>query len=473
MNEDDVHRRLLSVLGPEQVSRAEADLLRYASDALRPSRMLPGSAELVPKPQWVVWPRSVEQVQGLVRLANELRVPLVPYGGGTGLMGGAMAARGGIVVDTGKLDRIRAVHPEDRTVTAEAGVVLKDLDATLNERGLMLGHDPWTVPVATVAGTISTNGLGYRGAQYGSMGDQVLGIEAVLPDGRLLTTRAVPKASTGPALHQLFIGAEGCFGIIVAATLKVFPLPERRGLHAIRFPSFEAGFQAISRMFALGLAPALLEYGEDFPPLAPTKGRRRSQQGRAELYLGFEGLEEVVQAQERRALALCQEAGGVCQDPDSAVQFWQNRHAAAERFVRQRTETGRAPFWQPAGEGPQVDYVHVALPASRVLEYRSRCIDLAARQGVQLRDCGLWNRPELFSMVLVDPGQTATRLHQTVDEVLVLAQEMGGAMEYCHGVGVRLAHLMAREHGEGLEVLRQLKRTLDPNDIMNPGKLAL
>ena len=472
MNEDDVHRQLVSLLGPDNVSRAEPVLLRHASDALRPSRSFPGSDQLRPRPQWVVWPRSPEQVQGLVRLANEQHIPLVPFGSGTGLMGGATSAHGGVLVDMARLNCIRTVRLEDRTVTAEAGAVLGDVDTELEAHGLMLGHDPWTLPVATVGGTISTNSLGYRGAQYGSMGEQVLGLEAVLPDGNLISTRAVPKTSTGMALHQLLVGTEGCFGIITAATLKAFPLPEHRRLYALRFPTFEAAFRAVDRMYAVGLAPALVDMGEKFAPGLPPGWESRPTEDGAELFLGFEGLKEVVRAQARRARQLWEAERGIQRDTRVAQRFWKSRHAAAEGYMRRLRQADRAPFLQPASP-PLVDYVHVALPASRVLEYRGRCIELACRHQVHLREFGLWNRPELFSVALMDSVGSDDRLGRATDAILELAQDLGGSMEYCHGVGLRLAHLMAREHGYGLEVLRKLKHTLDPENIMNPGKLAL
>ncbi|HLC30935.1 MAG TPA: FAD-binding oxidoreductase [Dehalococcoidia bacterium] len=472
MNEDDVHRQLVSLLGPDNVSRSEPVLLRHASDALRPSRAFPGSGRLRPRPQWVVWPRSPQQVQGLVRLANEQHIPLVPFGSGTGLMGGATSAHGGVLVDLARLNGIRAVHPGDRTVTAEAGTVLSDVNAKLEAHGLMLGHDPWTLPVATVGGTISTNSLGYLGALYGSMGEQVLGLEAVLPDGNLISTRALPKTSTGMALHQLLVGTEGCFGIITAATLKAFPLPERRSLYALRFPTFESAFRAVDQMYALGLTPALVDMGEEFEPGPAPGWESRPTEAGTELFLGFEGLKEVVRAQARRARELWGAEGGVQRDTRVAQRFWKNRHAAAEGYMRRMAQADRAPFLQPSS-GPLIDYVHVALPASQVLEYRRRCIELARRHRVHLREFGLWNRPELFSLVLMDPEGSDGRLGQAADAVLTLAQDLGGSMEYCHGVGLRLAHLMAREHGYGLEVLRKLKHTLDPENIMNPGKLAL
>ena len=469
MQDEEVHRHLAKVLGPHNISADEASLRRYASDALRPGRFFPGSDTLQPRPQWVTWPQTVVQVQELLRFANKHAIPVVPYGGGTGLMGGATAAMGGIVLSLSKLNQIREINAEDRMVTTEAGVVLRDLDAALNQHGLILGHDPWTVPVATVGGTISTNSLGYRGAVYGSMSEQVLGMEVVLADGSLVTTRAVPKSSTGLSLRHLFIGGEGCFGVITSATIKAFPQPEQRSLHALHFPDFPSAFRTVTGLFHTGIVPSLLDMGEEFdldtkdaPPVSEV----------IELYLGFEGVREVVDAQAGRARAIWLAEGGIEQDPQEARRFWEGRHLAAEGFRRRREESGLAPYFQPASP-PVMDYAHMAIPASKVLSFREQCMQLVAQHKVGLREFGLWNRPELFSVVLVDRTMQDDRLGRAMEAMLMLAQDMGGSMEYCHGVGLRLAYLMEREHGTGLALLKKLKHTLDPKGIMNPGKLGL
>src|SRR5688500_1270990 len=256
---------LTDLLGPTQVI-ADADKLAfYRLDGLRPSRGYRGRQRLGVLPGCVVRPRRTAEVQALVQWANQARVALVPYGGGTGLMGGAMSDGESVLIDFKDMADILAIKREDRHAVVQAGVVLNRVEEALRVDGLTLGHDPWTVSIATVGGAISTNGLGYRGGLYGSMGEQVLGLEVVLPDGQLLRTRGVPKSSTGPNLTQLFIGGEGVFGLITEATLQVFSVPEAHVLVGYVFPTFAQGFAAVVEMAAVGLRPALMELTEDFP----------------------------------------------------------------------------------------------------------------------------------------------------------------------------------------------------------------
>ncbi|MEK6562283.1 MAG: FAD-binding oxidoreductase, partial [Candidatus Binatota bacterium] len=305
------------------------------------------------------------------------------------------------------------------------------------------------------------NSLGYRGGIYGSMGEQVLGLEAVLPNGEVLRIRSVPKSSAGINLKFLLIGGEGCFGIITAATVRIFPAPEKRTLHAILFESFEQGYGAIQRIFGQGLRPAVVDFGDDddeFP-------------GGAVLYLAFEGNQETVAAEEKIALFICDRDGGRRLPQEEAERFWRDRHIIARRFMqnrRQRRERG--------SDGIYRDWIHVALPGSKVLSFRKAAIEIIERRGAHLQESGLWIQPELFSMRLgiEDEGDDKAQLvlEETVDELLRLVQSMGGSMEYTHGVGVKLAHHMEKEHGYGLEVMRQIKKVLDPNNIMNPGKMG-
>jgi FAD/FMN-containing dehydrogenase len=386
----------------------------------------------------------------------------VPFGGGSGLMGGAMSIRPGVAVDLRDLNQILEIDTEGALARVQAGVVLESLDTKLNGVGFILGHDPWTVPVATLGGAISTNSVGYRAGIYGSMGEQVMGLEAVLPNGEILRTRPVSKHSAGIDLNALLIGGEGCFGIITEATIHIFPQPQARVFSGFLFASFESGFVAIQKMFRARVGPALLDFGDDEDKQDPG----------ALLYLVFEGSAETVAADSNLAMTICTGAGGKPLGRAEPEQFWLERHEIARRFQRnrrQRRERGR--------DGIYRDWIHVALPGSKVLAFRKAAQEVIRRRGVRLQESGLWVGPELFSMRLgSEDGAVADAqavLEDTIEELLRLVQKMGGSMEYTHGVGIKLAPLMAEEHGYGLEVMRRIKKTLDPNNIMNPGKLGL
>ncbi len=451
---------LRSILAAEDVLSAPSDLDRYSADALTPFRAFDNAAMLERMADVVVIPRTVEQVCDVVRLANTTGTPIVPYGGGTGVMGGALPVQGGIVVDLKGLNKVLSISPTDGACVAEGGVVLQDLSDALEPHGCIFGHDPWSVPIATVAGAISTNGVGYMASAYGPMGAQVKALEVVLPSGEVLATKAVAKGASGPDLNHLFIGTEGVFGIITRATLKIVRAPEARSFSTVAFGSFDEGFEAVTELFAIGLVPTLIDLTEE-----PDEG--------VALYMMFDGYTEAVSAQASRAVQVCASRGGVESDSARTVKYWDERHSSGENYRLNMLDQPRSVRWNRP-RARSFDYLHTALPISKVLEYRRRCEDILAGTGIRVVEYAIWTHPELFSMLLVPDGSQEAKpdeLGRVVDEVLSLAQDMGGSMEYCHGVGVKLSHLLPREKGTEYDVARTLKQALDPNNIMNPGKL--
>ena len=443
---------------------ADADSLdRYTGDSLSPSRAFGAADAFERLADVVVRPSCTAEVADIVRWANEHRVPVVPYGGGTGVMGAVVPAHGGLVLDMKRMNRVLDVDAESLTARVEAGIVLGDLEAVLAGQGVMIGHDPYSVPIATIAGTISTNGVGYRACAHGPMGEQVVGLEAVLPDGRVIETRDIPKYSSGPNLNHLFIGAEGVFGVITRATIRIFRVPESSQFASVGFDCFDDGFKAATEMLAVGIRPSLLDLTEE--------------DGDVTLHLLFEGFTEGVAAQAQRAGAICDAASGYSLGTEPTEHYWEVRRDSAENYKQTALLQPRKVRWNRWQRRRGFDYLHVALPSSRVLEYKRQAGEILAAQGIAVTEYAIWSRPELFSMLILpesgDPSEAKQRLARTVDRVLKLAQDMGGAMEYCHGVGVKLNHLLAREQGAGHDVIRQMKRMLDPNNIMNPGKLAL
>ncbi|PKB71555.1 MAG: hypothetical protein BZY87_04700 [SAR202 cluster bacterium Io17-Chloro-G6] len=454
---------LTQVLGRENVLTDPYDLDRYSGDALSPTRAFGAEDSFDRLADVVARPGSTKDVSAVLELANAFGTPVIPFGAGTGVMGATVPALGGIVLDLQRMNKILAINTTDMTAEVEAGVVLEDLENALFPLGLMPGHDPYSVPIATVAGTISTNGVGYRAGAHGPMGDQVVALEAVLPDGRVMSTRAVPNQSSGPSLKHLFIGSEGVFGVITKATIRVFRLPEAQVFRGVAFDTFDQGFNAAVEMFALGVRPTLVDLTEEDDGIM--------------FHLLFEGFNEGVQANEKRALAVCAQFGGRSLGPNPTTAYWEDRRQSAENYKASALGKPRSVRWSRWRGRRGFDYLHLGLPISRVLEYKKRSDEIMSQGGVRATEYAIWSRPELFSMLIVPESGSAAgsreQLGKTVEQVLQLAQDMGGVMEYCHGVGVKLNHLLAREMGAGQEVVQALKRALDPNNIMNPGKLGL
>ncbi|MEE2949365.1 MAG: FAD-binding oxidoreductase [Chloroflexota bacterium] len=454
---------LSNTVGTENTLTDPYDLDRYSGDALSPSRAFSAENSFERLADVVVRPASTTEVSTVLKLANEFQTPVIPYGGGTGVMGGTVPTAGGIILDLQRMNKIISINPTDMTAEVEAGVVLEDFENILFDLGLMPGHDPYSVPIATVAGTISTNGVGYRAGAHGTMGDQVVALEAVLPSGQIMKTRAVPNQSSGPSLKHLFIGSEGVFGIITKACVRVFRLPESQVFQSVAFDTFQQGFNAATEIFALGVRPTLVDLTEEDTGII--------------FHMLFEGFQEGVAANEKRALRVCSQLGGRMLGPGPTTTYWETRRQSAESYKVSALGKPRSVRWSRWRSRRGFDYLHLGLPISQVLEYRRRCDNMMAKAGLRVTEYAIWSRPELFSMLIVPKSGTAAnsrkRLEETVQQMLELAQDMGGVMEYCHGVGVKLNHLLAREMGVGQEVVQAIKQALDPNNIMNPGKLGL
>jgi FAD/FMN-containing dehydrogenase len=446
----------IRVACPELVLRsAGAESAALGVDALTPSRGRPELAQLQRSPLAVAEPSSVADVVALVRWAGEARVPLVARGGGSGLMGAATVLQPVVVVDLHRLDRV-AVEPDACVVHAGAGATLARVDAALAEHGLMLGHDPWTIEVATVGGALGTNGLGYLGGRAGSMGAQLRALEVVLADGTVVHTAAVPARSTGLDLARLFVGTEGTLGIVTEATLVALPRPEERIVASYELPSFDVGVSLAAAFRRSGIRPSCLELAADgLPPRA------------ASLLLVFDGLRGEASLHAARADELLRRAGASPRERALAEREWDARHAIAERWAASRRSRPSG-TWRLGGE---FDYAHVAVPLRCVPAVRDATHALVRRHGLSLVEEGLWHWPELYSVVVSGSVGSASGVRATIDGVCTAAQDAGGSMEYCHGVGWKLAHLMTREHGTGaLAVLRRVKTVLDPAGILNPGK---
>ena len=397
-------------------------------------------------------------------------MPVVPYGAGTGLMGGARSTRPGIVLDTVRLNAID-VQAGDRFVWAGAGAILADVDTALRKHGLCLGHDPWTFPVATVGGTLSTNSLGYKGGRYGGMGDQAIALEVALADGtRVAHPRRAAPLSTGPDLERLFIGAEGTLGVITAAALQAHAVPEATELRGYNFATFEDGFHAIDEHDRPGPASvaARLRRGARL-----ALARHRRARGRAAASSTWASRAGARKSTPRSpaASASSWRTAGTSSRSRACRRFWDDRHVVAERFARTRRQ--RAQLAQPRRRVRLHTRRAAAVEGARLPRRPARGIGARARSACWSAACGRRRTSSQPCSPCRRPT-TATRASRRPSMASwAQVQAFGGSMEYVHGAGLRYAHLMPQEHATDYEVLKRIKHVLDPNGVINPGKLGL
>ena len=457
---------LTALLGRGAVASDEADLLRYGGDALGVYRAFHSAPRLNERASAVVSPESADGISKTLEYATRNSLPVVPYGRGTGVMGAATAIDSGIVLNTQRMNRILKVDADSRTGAFQSGTVLENAHRALAANRLRLGHDPWSRPIATIGGAISTNGVGYTASGHGAMGDQVLGLRVVLGDGEIVETRAVPEALFGSSLNHVFIGTEGSLGVIAEATVQAFRVPVTWEMLCFDFPEFDSGFEAINEVYGQGLRPTVMDYGDELA--SDGSGGRET----ATLYLAFEGSEKRVDAYVSDTTAICSRHDGRRGSEAHVRRYWTNRHASALRYKRNVLESEAPDDARKSRSAYRMDYLHVALPVGKVLEYRRKCERLLSNEGVEVREWSVWGRPEFFSFLISgsENGDDGANLGRTVDRVLTLAQSMGGSMEYCHGVGLKLAHMMEAELGTGMSAAHRIKKALDPAGILNPGK---
>lgn len=441
VNSQGIVKLLTGIVGKDNVLHEPYDLIAYSRDRYplltHPRRGV--------KPIAVVRPATTDEVRRIVMLANKHLIPLTPRGSGTNYAGSAVPVKGGVVLDLTRMNKILSIHDDSMSVKVQAGVILQNLEEPLNDKGFTFGHDPGSFPTATVGGCISTRSLGWRAGKYGDMGRLVLSLKVVLPTGVVVETREIPKSSTGFDVNSLFIGAEGTLGVITEALLRIHPLPEERVFLIYSFNSFEKAYKSLLKVLRNGLNPtsSIVEDSED--------------EQEANVFLYYEGVKEIVKAQMKRAESILEAEGGTKLDDKVAKEYWANRYD----MYSQMNKEGAA------------DNIDTAVPISKVLEFYEFLKEWVKRSGVKSMGIGSWVFPENLSIDLAFDETNAEAYAAARDEVVNKALELGGTASYCIGVGLRFPHLMRKEHGSALDVMKAIKRAMDPNNIMNPGGLGL
>lgn len=466
----DVIASLQVILDPECVL-TEPEKLQERSLDTWPLKLVQKAvgAEPGPQPLCVVRPRSTAALAEAMSFLNQAGVPAVPYGGGSGVAGGAVPAGPGmVVVDVGALDQIQVLDEMNLTVKAGAGVLLGRLEAWLNERGYIGGHYPQSIDSAQLGGLVATRSAGQFSTRYGNMEDLLVGLEAVLPDGRITRIRDLPRRSVGPDLRHLWLGSEGTLGIITEVTLKVFPKPEARHLQAFAIPTVAEGLEAIRRFMREGWRPAVVRLHDGTE--AERSYGEHVMEGESILLLLSEGPQGLVAAE---AEAVARHVADACPEARPLGE------APVERWLHHRNDVSM--FWQLTGMGLIVETIEVAAGWSAIGTIYRDVTERLRREVPELlvvSGHSSHSYPQGTNIYFIlaaqparDPAEVA-RVYQTIwQKAMETTLALGGTICHHHGIGKLRAPWVPQELGTAYPLLKAVKEALDSRGLMNPGTL--
>ncbi|MCX8118757.1 MAG: FAD-binding protein [Desulfobacterota bacterium] len=450
--------KLIEMVGRDNATDQLEELVPYSYDA----------SMNVHRPDAVVWPESTEQVIQIVKFANEEKIPIIPRGAGTSLSGGVVPIQGGIVIDLSKMNRILEISIENRYARVEAGVICDDLNRELAKHGFVFPPDPASSSVATIGGNVATNAGGIKGAKYGTTRDYVLGLQVVLPTGERMRTGAYTmKSVSGYDLAKLFVGAEGTLGVITEVTLKINPLPRHAMTAVATYQRLEDAGRAIFQTMTSGVIPSVMEI-MDKVTLRSIKENTDIPLPEAEAMIltetdGFTW--EEVEAQMEVVLDILKKNHPIeiktAKDEKDRLHLWKARKSAYATLAR-------------VSNSFVLD--DVTVPISRIPQLLVGIQEISQKYRITVATFGHAGDGNLHPQILFDeydPDQVE-RTHKVEEEIFRLAIRLNGTLSGEHGIGLSKAAYMDLEHDPvEMELMRKIKRTLDPNNIMNPGKRAL
>ncbi|MGF1664971.1 MAG: FAD-binding oxidoreductase [Acidimicrobiia bacterium] len=456
MSTDTLEADLARIVGPQHVSIARADRDLHAHD---------DSSHPAVVPDVVVWPDSTEDVSEIARVASETGTPITAWGVASSAGGHVIPIRRGIVMNFQRMNRILEVDVGNFQAVVEPGVLRLDLEDHLSKTGLFFAPDPGAN--ATIGGMVANNAAGIRALKYGATKDNVLGLEVVLADGSIITTgsRSV-KQSSGYHLTQLFVGSEGTLGLVTRAIIKLRPIPEHVSTAIVGFATVESAAAAVHDMMGMALDPAALELlhddhirwmnedeGSVFPEV-PTLLIEFTDSSAASVIDRMETASEI-----------CAEHGSVgftgVTDHQERAALWRIRHGVRHRYRRRL----------PGGHWIGMD---VSVPVAAFPELVAYAIECAQSNGLPGSVLGHAGDGNLHMGIgyLPDDEEATKRAHHVSHLLVERAIALGGTCSGEHGIGLDKRGYMVAEHGAGaIAAMRAVKAALDPQGILNPGKV--
>ena len=422
------------------------------------------SFHAVHPPDAVAFAESTEEVSEIVKICARHDTPIIPFGTGTSLEGHVAALKGGVCIDVSHMNQVLAVNAEDLDVTVQPGVTRKQLNEYLRDTGLFFPIDPGAD--ASLGGMTATRASGTNAVRYGTMRENVLALTVVLADGRVIKTGGRSrKSAAGYDLTRLFVGSEGTLGVITEVTLRLYGIPEAISAAVCSFPTIEDATNTVINTIQLGIPVARIELLDDVQMDAVNRYSDLDYPVASTLFFEFHGTERGVEEQAEMVKDIAAEYGGSdfqwATKQEERNKLWQARHDAFYAALALR----------PGAQGWATD---VCVPISRLAECISETKKDLAGASMPVALCshaGDGNFHLIFVLEPDNPDEMAEA--EALNERMVTrALAMDGTCTGEHGVGFGKIDFLNAEHGEGLSVMRDLKRALDPNNLMNPGKIV-
>ena len=452
----EIIHELIRILGPELVLTAAEDLLVYAFD---------GTAALTQQPGCVVFVRDTADIQAVLRLAQRTQTPVVTRGSGTGLSGGSLPVPGCIVLCTVRMNRILEVDPANLTLLTEPGATTLQIAEAAAAVGLFYPPDPGSMKISTIGGNVAENSGGLRGLKYGITRNYVMGLEVVLPDGEILFTgNKCVKDVAGYSLKDLFIGSEGTLGVITRILLRLIPQPAAKQTLVATFDAMDAAAQTVSDIIAAKIIPCTLEFLD--------RTTLRCVEDYAKI-----GLPDC------EALLLMETDGHPAQVADEAARMEEIaktngclaiRRAADEAEANALAGARRSAFSALARVAPTTILEDATVPRSELARMIRFVDQVAKKHRLRIGTFGHMGDGNLHPTFLTDERNTEEmhRVHLAFREIFDEAIRLGGTITGEHGVGVAKKEFLPKFLGDAsMRVMRGLRRELDPQGILNPGKM--
>jgi glycolate oxidase len=452
--------KLKEIVGEDNLIESEIDLICYSRDMSVHQGV----------PEVVVFPEKTDQIQEIMKLANEHKIPVIPRGAGTSVTGAIVAKYGGIVLDVHKMDKIIQIDRENGYAVIEPGVICGELNKILAPTHFF-PPDPGSSAICTIGGMCSTNASGLRALKYGTTKDHILGLKVVMADGREIHTGTkAPKTSSGYDLTHLFINAEGTLGVITEIIVKIQPIPEYTAIVSASFTNIHDAGEAITEILTSGIELCAAEIVDKISLDVVKEAMKLniSPQVQGMVIMEVDGHKEAVLKQMKKIEEICKKHNSfeveATDDLKKRAELWQARSGLVSALSRLKPGYRLVPIVEDFG-----------VPITKIPDAIQGSQKIAEENDIIIANFGHVGDGNLHTTFILDVRDKVEwdKVRKVADELLDLALSLDGTITAEHGSGLAKAPFSSRELGSGLEVMRQIKNALDPNNIMNPGKMGL